>query len=212
MLNDDGGLKVFFPRNSFVTNTTLTQTNSPRQQGGVVGNDHIACYGGSTQAAQVTWHNSGGQLMACNQPCRDCGRLCQGNGAVGVDPREHTDIHMYTDSTAYMNQDLECRVSGGQSAFIGVYLKNGGECGTGTVAKLFGYLNNCIHKEVGAMIQCPNLLYILYMGKTPTSGEISLTYIIHIIIKHLPQRLCTYLMLSDVSIIVLVGSYIESYK
>ena len=68
--------------------------------------------------------------MACGAPCIACGRRCQGNGGVGVDPplNGHTDIHMYTNSTAYMNQDLECQVSGGQSAFIGVYLINGGEC------------------------------------------------------------------------------------
>ena len=131
-MNEDGDLRVFFPRNSFVTNTTLTHTNSPRVQsvGAPAGNDHIACYGGSTQAAQVTWYNSnGGQLGDCIEPCRDCGGLCLGNGAVGVDPPHNgrTDIHMYTDSTAYANQDLECRVSSGPSAFIGVYLKNGGK-------------------------------------------------------------------------------------
>ena len=30
LVNEDGGLRVFFPRNSFVTNTTLTHTNCPR--------------------------------------------------------------------------------------------------------------------------------------------------------------------------------------
>ena len=141
LLNEDGGLRVFFPRNSFVTNTTLTRTNTPRRKDGVPGNDHIACYGGSTQAAQITWHNSNGeQLEACPAPCANCGPLCQGNGAVGVDPQDyvHTDIHMYTALAAYVNQDLECRVSSGQSTFIGVYLKDGGECGTGTLAKMFG--------------------------------------------------------------------------
>ena len=135
LLNEAGGLRVFFPRNSFVTNTTLTRTSSPRSesQGTPVGNDHIVCYGGSTQAAQVSWHNSSGQLQVCLDdgpvPCRDCGPLCRGNGGVGVDPQdnEHTDIHMYTDSPSYVNQDLECRVSSGPSAFIGVYLKNGGQ-------------------------------------------------------------------------------------
>ena len=121
---------MFFPRNSFVTNTTLTHTNSPRQDGGVVGNDHIVCYGGSIQA-QVRWHNSsdGMQLEPCITPCKDCGGRCIRNGAVGVDPQddEHTDIHMYTDSTAYVNQDLECRVSSVPSALIGVYLKGEGE-------------------------------------------------------------------------------------
>ena len=124
---------MFFPRNSFVTNTILTRTNTPRQKGGTPGNDHIACYGGSTQAAQVTWHNSSGQLVVCHKdgnpaPCGDCGPLCAGNSAVGVDPQDngHTDIHMYTDSPSYVNQDLECQVFGGPSAFIGVYLKNGG--------------------------------------------------------------------------------------
>ena len=128
---------MFFPNNSFVTNTTLTHTDSPRVESPrhPAGNDHIVCYGGSTQPAQVTWHNSGGQLEVCHHSdgptlCLDCGRRCQGNGGVGVDTQdnEHTDIHMYTNSTAYVNQDLECRVSSGQSAFIGVYLINGGEC------------------------------------------------------------------------------------
>ena len=141
LLNEDGGLRVFFPRNSFVTNTTLTRTNSPRMEGGDTGNDHIACYGGNPQAAQVTWHNSsGGQLLECMDnvgpnnaigpaPCRDCGPRCVANGAVGQDGPVNggTDIHMYTDAPAYVNQDLECRVSGGKSAFIGVYLRNGGE-------------------------------------------------------------------------------------
>ena len=133
VLNDDGGFRVFFPRNSFVTNTTLTRTNNPRfeTQGDPAGNDHIVCYGGSPQAADVIWHNSSGvQLQVCYVNCRDCGHRCRGNGGVGMDyPHNgHTDIHMYTNSSAYVNQDLECRVSGGQSAFIGVYLVNEGEC------------------------------------------------------------------------------------
>ena len=126
---------MFFPRNSFVTNTSLTYTNTPRAwRPGArtpIGNDHIVCHGGDPQAKQVTWYNSSGeQLVACGAPCIACGRRCQGNGGVGVDPplNGHTDIHMYINSTAYMNQDLECQVSGGQSAFIGVYLINGGEC------------------------------------------------------------------------------------
>ena len=139
ILNEAGGLRVFFPRNSFVTNTTLTHTGRPRSEtpGGPAGNDHIVCYGGSTQAAQVTWHNSsGGPLSVCHvhdgpATCTDCGGLCQGNGGVGVDPplNGHTDIHMYTNSIAYVNQELECQVSGGQSAFIGVYLVKGSEFG-----------------------------------------------------------------------------------
>ena len=130
---------MFFPWNSFVTNTTLTHTNSPRRenQQDVPGNDHIVCYGGSTQAAQVTWHNSnGGPLVVCfrestnnPEPCTSCGGRCQRNHAVGADPplNGSTDIHMYTALTAYMNQDLECKVSGGPSAFIGVYLVNEGQ-------------------------------------------------------------------------------------
>ena len=132
---------MFFPSNSFVTNTTLTRTNSPRIDRGATGNDHIACYGGDPQAAQVTWHNSsGGQLLECRDnvnrsdvigpaACLDCGGRCQANGAVGQDGpvNGHTDIHMYTDSPAYVNQDLECRAPNGLSAFIGVYLENGGE-------------------------------------------------------------------------------------
>ena len=137
-MNEDGRLRAFFPRNSFVTNSTLTHTNSPRRKYSinVFGNDHIVCYGGSPQSAQVTWHNSnGGQLQVCHSggpaPCQACGLICQGNRGVGVDPplNGHTDIHMYTDSPSYINQDLECQVSGGQSAFIGVYLINGGEFG-----------------------------------------------------------------------------------
>ena len=126
-------MKVFFPRNSFVTNTTLTHTNSPRNMtvGAPAGNNHIVCYGHGSPEPFVTWHNSrGGQLEKCLTPCINCGPVCRGNGGVGVDPQDngHTDIHMYTDSSSYVNQDLECRVSSGQSAFIGVYLINGGEC------------------------------------------------------------------------------------
>ena len=131
-MNEDGGLRVFFPNNSFVTNTTLTNTNSPRSDG----KDHIACYGGDPQGVQLTWHSSGGQLRICMfgsrlARCGPCGSICQSNGAVGVDPplNGRTDIHMYTTISAYVNQNLECRVNvaGGQSAFIGVYLRGGGE-------------------------------------------------------------------------------------
>ncbi len=135
-LNEDGGLKVFFPRNSFVTNTTLTHTNSPRNRfpDTGIGNDHIACYGGDPQAAQVTWHDSGGgALVLCLAgttpvPCIGCGPTCENNGAVGVDPslNGHTSIHLFTDDPNYVNQDLQCRVNGGQSALIGVYVENEG--------------------------------------------------------------------------------------
>ena len=135
LVNEDGGLRVFFPRNSFVTNTTLTHTNSPRVEsiGAPAGNDHIVCYGGNLQAglAQVPWYNNGGtrQLGACPVLCRDCGGSCGGNGGVNVDPplNGQTDIHMYTNVASYVNQDLECRAPNGLSAFIGVYLENGGE-------------------------------------------------------------------------------------
>ena len=135
-LNEDGRLKVFFPRNSFVTNTTLTSTNTPRDSfpDTGIGNDHIACYGGDPQAAQVTWHNSGGgALEQClgrgtPVPCEGCGGACERNGAVGVDPslNGRTSIHLFTDDPNYVNQDLQCRVNGGQSAFIAVYLINEG--------------------------------------------------------------------------------------
>ena len=133
LLNEDGGLNVFFPNNSFVTNTTLTHTNSPRggRQRAPRGNDHIVCYGESQITTKVIWHNSGGELEECPQPCRDCGPKCVSNGGVGVDPPllKHTRIHMYTNSAAYVNQDLECRTFGvaSSSIFIGVYLKDGGE-------------------------------------------------------------------------------------
>ena len=127
---------MFFPRNSFVTNTTLTSTNSPRDRYPTtgIGNDHIACYGGDPQAAQVTWHNSsGGALAQCRsgataEPCVGCGGACERNGAVGVDPslNGHTSIHLFTDDPNYVNQDLQCQVNGGQSSFIGVYVMNEG--------------------------------------------------------------------------------------
>ena len=81
--------------------------------------------------AQVKWYNSDGPLDVCAVPCQGCGGKCLRNGAVGEDPpyNGRSDIHLFTTSPAYVNQDLECRVSGGQSAFIGVYLKNGGEFG-----------------------------------------------------------------------------------
>ena len=129
ILNEDGGLEVFFPNNSFVTNSTLTHTNTPRNGG----NDHVVCYGTSQSTTTVTWRSSSGErLKQCKQICQGCGkRKCQPNGGVGVDPNllKHTHIHMYTDSSAYVNQDLECRLFGwgGQSSFIGVYLKDGGE-------------------------------------------------------------------------------------
>ena len=131
LVNEDGGLRVFFPRNSFVTNTTLTHTNNPRRGTFASGDDHIVCYGGNLQAGQVPWYNNGGtrQLLACATPCSDCGGLCHGNGAVGVDPpfNGQTDIQMYTNVASYVNQDLECRAPDGLSAFIGVYLESGGE-------------------------------------------------------------------------------------
>ena len=133
LLNEDGGLRVFFPKNSFVTNTILTHTNSPRQfPGGItLGGDHIVCYSGYPQASQVPWYNNGGtrQLVACVEPCSDCGARCVGNCGVGVDPplAGQTNIHMYTNVPSYVNQDLECRAPNGLSAFIGVYLESGGE-------------------------------------------------------------------------------------
>ena len=131
LVNEAGGLRVFFPRNSFVTNTTLTRTNNPRNGTAAIGNDHIVCYGSNLQEDQVTWYNNGGtrQLVACATPCGDCGGRCRSNGGIGVDPakNEQTDIHMYTNVASYVNQDLECRAPNGLSAFIGVYLENGGE-------------------------------------------------------------------------------------
>ena len=132
LMNEDEGLRVFFPNNSFVTNTSLTHTNSPRErQGAPSGNDHIVCYGEGQHTTKVIWHNSGGVLEECPQPCRDCGDRCVRNGGVGVDPPllRRTHIHMYTALTAYVNQDLECRTFGlaSSSIFIGVYLKDGGE-------------------------------------------------------------------------------------
>ena len=127
---------MFFPRNSFVTNTTLTNTNTPRDANPSdgTGRDHIACYGGDPQAAQVTWHDSnGGALRVCSDGsrpvfCVSCGGICDNSGGVGIDPslNGHTTIHLFTDDTSYVNQDLQCRVNGDQSAFIGVYLRNEG--------------------------------------------------------------------------------------
>ena len=128
ILNEDGGLKVFFPNNSFVTNSTLTHTNTPRNGG----NDHIVCYGTGQFSTTVVWRNSSGErLEQCLQTCQGCGTICRRLGGVSVDPslHKHTHIHMYTNSNAYVNQDLECRLleSGGLSSFIGVYLKDEGE-------------------------------------------------------------------------------------
>ena len=116
LLNDDGGVGVFFPNNSFVTNTTLTHTNTPPTGG----NDHLACHG-----AQVKWYNRRQQLRECTSKgfatrCELCGSICIEN-SMG-----HANIHIFTGSSGYMNQELLCRVSSGQSAFIGVFLKNGG--------------------------------------------------------------------------------------
>ena len=108
---------MFFPNNSFVANTTLTHTNSPRgvNEEHPHGNDHIVCHGSREHATAVIWHNSsGGELENCSEPCRDCGSRCVRNGGVGMDMPllRHTHIHMYTDSPAYVNQNLECRVYG----------------------------------------------------------------------------------------------------
>ena len=131
-LNENGGLRVLFPNNSFVTNELLTNTNTPRG----LADDHIACYGGDPNAAQVTWHNSSGPLVPCRDgnedpvACTGCGGVCKGNGAVGVDApvNGRNSIHFFLTLPVYKNQVLQCRVDGGQSAFIGVYLMNGGEC------------------------------------------------------------------------------------
>ena len=79
--------------------------------------------------AQVKWHNSDGSLGDCGGPCTACGPVCIRNGGANEDRpvNGRSDIHLFTNSPAYVNQDLECRVTGGQSAFIGVYLENGGE-------------------------------------------------------------------------------------
>ena len=79
----------------------------------------------------MKWHNGDGPLEDCGRPCKACGGNCLRNSGVGEDSpvNGRSDIHLFTTSSAYVNQDLECRVSGGQSAFIGVYLKNGGEFG-----------------------------------------------------------------------------------
>ena len=161
-LNEDGGLKVFFPRNSFVINATLTHTNTPRNvlPATGIGNDHIACYGGDPQAAQVTWHNSsGGALTQCLAgitpvPCLGCGPACEHNGAVGVDPSldGHTSIHLFTHDPNYVNQDLQCRVNGGQSALIGVYLMNGG--GFSSTHKSTGYSMSSCYKLSLSAKQC----------------------------------------------------------
>ena len=129
ILNEDGGLSVFFSNNSFVTNSTLTHTKTPRNGR----NDHIVCYGMGQYTTTVTWHNNSGErLERCGrQKCQGCDSRCQRNGGVGVGLSllRHTHIHMYTNSSAYVNQDLECQWfgQGSRSSFIGVYLKDGGE-------------------------------------------------------------------------------------
>ena len=63
--------------------------------------------------------------------CETCGPVCIENGGVGVDPplNGSTDMHMYTGSGDYMNQELICKISGDHLALIGVFLKliNGGD-------------------------------------------------------------------------------------
>ena len=145
---------MFFPKNSFVTDATLTNTNTPIRFGSDIGRDHIACYGGDPQAPQVTWHNSsGGALAPCkagsmNVPCVGCGPVCEDNGAVGVNPslNGHTSIHLFTNDGNYVNQDLQCRVNGVQSALIGVYLMNGG--GFSSTHHSIGYNMSSCYKSV----------------------------------------------------------------
>ena len=130
LLNENGGLRVFFTSNSFVTNDTLTHTDVSPPIGVT---DHIVCYGGHPQAAQVTWNSTSRPLQECSFEdapidCYSCGPVCVNNGGVGLDLPDngYTSIHMFTNISGYVNQDLECRVCGYQSAFIGVYLKEGG--------------------------------------------------------------------------------------
>ena len=100
--------------------------------------------------AEVKWHNSDGPLNNCGVPCQSCGHRCIKNGAVGEDPpvNGRSDIHLYTDLPEYVNQDLECRVSGGQSAFIGVYLSNGGEQVSFMVRKTIIMYFHCINQRI----------------------------------------------------------------
>ena len=81
--------------------------------------------------AQVKWHNSDGPLEDCGAPCLACGSRCVRNSGANEDRpvNGRSDLHLFNTSSAYVNQDLECRVSGGPSAFIGVYLKSGREFG-----------------------------------------------------------------------------------
>ena len=144
LLNDDGGVGVFFPNNSFVNDTTLTNTTRPPAGG----NDHFGCYG-----AHVTWHNHRQQLRVCTSAqgfatrCVLCGSICIENDGVGLDPplNGHANIHIFTGSSGYMNQELFCRISSGQSAFIGVFLKNGG-----------GYMIWCVlyNTHIHSYVQC----------------------------------------------------------
>ena len=164
---------MFLPRNSFVTNTTLTHTNKPRGHSPAAprGNDHIACYGSFQTATTVTWHNSNGaKLEDCGGRCGDCGGKCISNGGVGVDKPDLriTDIHVYTDSPAYMNQDLECQFFNdqGPKAFIGVYLKDGGKFGIST------------HEwQPARTIICASLIYICtYQLHSSSSINAHMTY------------------------------------
>ena len=52
--------------------------------------------------------------------------ICIKNGGVGLDPplSGYVNIHMFTGSSNYVNQELICQIAGGHSALIGVLLKN----------------------------------------------------------------------------------------
>ena len=106
LLNECGNLRVFFPRSSFVTNTTLTHTNSPPTYNGVAtSHNHIVCYGGDTTMAQVKWHNSNGPLEDCGAPCQACGGKCKRNGGVGEDQpvNGRSDIHLFNTSLTHLH-------------------------------------------------------------------------------------------------------------
>ena len=122
---------TFFPRNSFITNATLVDESRLNTIG------TVRCYGGNPTEFDVAWfRNASSRLGRCPNTCGSiCATRCQSNGVVQYDASypNVAVIHVLTEASArdinnYINQDLECRVTNGSSAFLGVYLRDGGWC------------------------------------------------------------------------------------
>ena len=126
---------TFFPRNSFITNATLVDESRLDTIG------TVRCYGGNPTEFDVAWYRGdSSELHHC--PCRRfcycrryCASQCQSNGVIQYDVSTPgvAVIHVLTEASAhnssnFLNQDLECQVTNGPAAFLGVYFRDVGGC------------------------------------------------------------------------------------